>query len=554
MEYRITVGDAVVAELARAGVDTVFGIISIHNIPIYDALSRHGGFRVVKPRGESGAVNMADAYARVGGRLGVAITSTGTGAGNAAGALIEAETAGTPLLHITGQVPSEHIDSGRGYIHECRDQLSMLKSISKQAHRIRRPEQASSTTRLAIGQALEAPTGPVSVEIPIDYQSRLIASSKIAVSGAEPSVNEPPDVSAAVKEILKSERPVMWAGSGVFRGGGTCEFRRLVDLIDAAVITSQGARGTLPETDPRCLGFFATDPDVRELLASADLLISVGTRFRGNETAYWDVGVPANHIGIDIDPSAVNRNYPHSMALIGDSRPILSSLVTALDEQGGRTKPQYRREVLRVYEASRARMRETMGPYEAILDAIRETLPEGGIVVRDVTIPTTTWASRMIEVTEPRQTVHAATIGIGQALPMAIGASIAMPGVAALVLSGDGGFLVNPGEMAVIAEEGLSFTIVVFDDGGYGVLRNLQNKVFDERRVGVDLKSPDFVGLAKAFGLEAVRVGDGNQFRSALEKALESPHAWMIVVDADQLGTTPRPFTGTPSLDLYRPK
>ena len=199
-------------------------------------------------------------------------------------------------------------------------------------------------------------------------------------------------------------------------------------------------------------------------------------------------------------------------------------------------------------------MRETLGPYEAILDAIRETLPEGGIVVRDVTIPTTTWASRMIEVTEPRQTVHAATIGIGQALPMAIGASIARPGAAVLVLSGDGGFLVNPGEMAVITEEGLSFTIVVFDDGGYGVLRNLQNQVFDERRVGVDLKSPDFVGLAKAFGLEAVRVGDGNQFRSTLEKAVESPHAWMIVVDADQLGTTPRPFTGTPSLDLYRPK
>ena len=553
MEDRITVGDAVVAELARAGVDTVFGIISIHNIPIYDALARHGGFRVVKPRGESGAVNMADAYARAGARLGVAITSTGTGAGNAAGALIEADTAGTPLLHITGQVPSEYIDSGRGYIHECRDQLSMLESISKQAHCVQRPEQASSILPLAIGQAVEAPTGPVSVEIPIDFQSRLIVSSQIAVSEPQPSV-ESPDVSAAVAEVLKSERPVMWAGSGVFRGGAVLEFRKLVDLIDAAVITSHGARGTLPEADPRCVGFFANDPDVRKLLGSADLLISVGTRFRGNETGYWDVGVPANHIGIDIDPNAVNRNYPHSMALIGDSRPILSALVAGLEERGAASKPDYRRDVLRAREASRARMRESMGPYQAILDAIRETIPAGGIVVRDVTIPTTTWASRMIEVTEPRQTLHSATIGIGQALPMAIGASIARPEATVLVLSGDGGFLVNPGELAVILEEGLSFTIVVFDDGGYGVLRNLQNKVFDERRIGVDLKSPDFVGLAQAFGVEAVRVGDGNQFRSALEKAIESPQAWMIVIDAGQLGTTPKPFTGTPSLDLYRPK
>lgn len=553
MKDRVTVGDAVVAELARAGVDTVFGIISVHNIPIYDALARHDGFRIVKPRGESGAVNMADAYARAGRKLGVVITSTGSGAGNAAGALIEADTAGTPLLHITGQVPKEYIDSGRGYIHECRDQLAMLKSISKQACRVEHPEEAPSTIRLAIRQALESPTGPVSVEIPIDYQSRLIASSEITVNEVERDV-EPLDVSAAVTEIRQAERPVIWVGSGVFRAGATYEFRKFVDLVDAAVITSQAARGTLPETDRRCLGFFATDPDVRELLASADLLISMGTRFRGNETAYWDVCVPSNHIGIDIDRGAVNRNYSHSRTLIGDSRRILSALVAALGQYPSKAKLNYRREILRVREASRARMRENLGPYESILDAISETFPAGGIVVRDVTIPATTWASRMIEVAEPRQSLHASTVGIGQALPMAIGASIARPEVDVLVLVGDGGLLVNPGELSLIAEEGLSFTIVVFDDGGYGVLRNLQNKVFDKRRIGVDLESPDFVALARAFGMEAVLVSDGNQFRSALGKAVESPDAWMIVVDVEQLGTTLKPFTGTPPLDLYSPK
>src|SRR5438445_10699881 len=171
---KITVADAFLKELERIGVDTIFGIISIHNLPFYDALQRHGGFRVVTARHEGAVVNMADAYSRVSGKLGVALTSTGTGAGNAAGAIIESWNGGAPLLHITGQVASAYIKTGRGYIHDCKDQFGMLKSISKEAHRVRRPEQAPAIFRLAITQATTAPAGPVSVEIPIDFQASLI--------------------------------------------------------------------------------------------------------------------------------------------------------------------------------------------------------------------------------------------------------------------------------------------------------------------------------------------------------------------------------------------
>src|ERR1051326_5990709 len=135
--------------LEQLGVDTVFGIISIHNIPFYDALERHGRFHVVTARQAGAVVNMADAYSRVSGKLGVALTSTGTGAGNAAGAIIESWNGGAPLLHITGQVASEFIETGRGYIHDCKDQFGMLKSISKEAYRVRRPEQAPATFRQA---------------------------------------------------------------------------------------------------------------------------------------------------------------------------------------------------------------------------------------------------------------------------------------------------------------------------------------------------------------------------------------------------------------------
>ena len=249
MEDRVTVSDAIVSELELARVDTLFGIISIHNIPIYDAVARHGGFRVIKPRGESGAVNMADAYGRIGDRLGVAITSTGTGAGNAAGSMIEAATAGTPLLHLTGQVASEYLESGRGYIHECRDQLAMLKSIGKAAYRVRQPEQAPGVVRRAILEALEPPTGPVSVEIPIDFQAALIARAEIATPVAVPLSVDRDFLEELAERILAADRPVMWAGSGVIRGHASDEFEKLARLVDAAVLTSHGGRGAFPEDD-----------------------------------------------------------------------------------------------------------------------------------------------------------------------------------------------------------------------------------------------------------------------------------------------------------------
>ena len=170
MPDQSTAGDLVAAFLERCNVDTVFGVISIHNMPILDAISRRNRIRFVMSRGEAGAANMADAHARVSGGLGVFVTSTGTGAGNACGALVEAQTAGTPLLHLTGQIERDYLDRGRGYIHEARDQLATLKSVSKAAYRVWSADTLLGTLREAARTALTPPAGPVSVEIPIDVQ------------------------------------------------------------------------------------------------------------------------------------------------------------------------------------------------------------------------------------------------------------------------------------------------------------------------------------------------------------------------------------------------
>src|SRR5205809_4367620 len=199
---KTTVANALLKELERIGVDTVFGIISIHNIPFYDAMERHGGFRVVSGRHEGAVVNMADAYSRVSGKLGVAITSTGTGAGNAAGAIIESFNGGAPLLHVTGQVASQFLETGRGYIHDGKDQFGMLKSISKEAHRVRRPQQAPAIFRLAITQATTAPAGPVSVEIPIDFQASLISVPSFVTTAPSLRVPSDADLLPAVDKML----------------------------------------------------------------------------------------------------------------------------------------------------------------------------------------------------------------------------------------------------------------------------------------------------------------------------------------------------------------
>jgi len=551
---KITVADSLLKELERIGVDTVFGIISIHNIPFYDALQRHGGFRVVTARHEGAVVNMADAYSRVSGKLGVAFTSTGTGAGNAAGAIIESWNGGAPLLHITGQVASSFVETGRGYIHDCKDQFGMLKSISKEAHRVRRPEQAPAIFRLAIMQAMTPPGGPVSVEIPIDFQASLITVPSIIATRDRSPVPPDADLVPAVDRMLNAKRPIIWAGSGAMFSDSAAEVTALMQLLDAAVITTQSARGVVPETDSRCIGHFATFSALKDFVWKSDLLISIGVRFRGNETSNWNLSPPAEHIGIDADPHAISRNYPHSIGIVGDAKRILLAVLRLLQSRSPKPKLDYREEVSTLHRALRKDVRDTMGPWEGVLDAIQEFLPEDAVYVRDVTVPATTWGSRLITRRYPRTTLHASAGGIGQALPMAIGAQIAAPSKTVLVMCGDGGLLVNIGELAAARQENVPIVMVLFDDSGYGVLHNIQNAHFEARTIGVELKSPDFVATARAFGFASERVRSPEEFRRTFSTAVKARQPWMIVVDSNAIGPMKKIFAGPEGgAALYKP-
>jgi acetolactate synthase-1/2/3 large subunit len=554
MGSKITVAESLLKELHVVGADTIFGLISIHNIPFYDALERHGGFRLVTARHEGAAVNMADAFARISGKLGVALTSTGTGAGNAAGALIESWNGGAPLLHITGQIASPYLDTGRGYIHDCKNQLGMLESISKEAYRVRQPQQAVSVFRRAIGAALTPPRGPVSVEIPIDFQAALI--TRPPIFGGRPAAVVVPDseLASAVEKMLASRRPVIWVGGGAIHSGAAEEVSQLMELLDAAVVTTQSARGIVPEKDSRCIGHFATFAALKEFIGKADLLVSIGVRFRGNETSNWSINTPAEHICIDVDPLAVNRNFPVSIGIVGDAKSALGSILRLLRAAPIQPKLEYRQEVATLRASLRQQVRETMGPWESILDSIRGLMPENAILVRDVTVPATTWGSRLIERRYPRTTLHASAGGIGQGLPMAIGAQIAAPEKTVVLLVGDGGLLLNLGELAVACQEKAPVVVVLFDDAGYGVLRNIQNAYFEGRTIGVDFRSTDYVAVARAFGFQSTRVQSAVEFHRSFSEAVRSREPWMVVVDSNAIGPMKKIFAGPEGgAALYKP-
>jgi acetolactate synthase-1/2/3 large subunit len=323
------VGDVIAGALADIGVKTVFGVISIHNMPILDAIARQGRIRFVPARGEAGAINMADAYARVSRSLGVAITSTGTAAGNAAGSQVEALTASSPMLRITTQVDREFMDRDRATIHDVPRQPDMLKAISKKYLRLSEPAATLSTLLEAAGAALAAPSGPVALEIPIDVQRLKIASSPL--NGLPPTTPPAPDAAkldALAAMIRKAKRPMLWLGGGA-RGAA----RAATALADRGfgIVTSTNGRAVVPEGHAHSLGAFNMTREAEQIYADADLMIVVGSRLRGNETQNNKMRLPPL-AQIDADALQAGRNYAVEMFVEGDARLALEGILVRLPD------------------------------------------------------------------------------------------------------------------------------------------------------------------------------------------------------------------------------
>ncbi|GJF22406.1 MULTISPECIES: thiamine pyrophosphate-binding protein [Streptomyces] len=533
MTYR-NGGDLLVAVLKELGIDTVFGIVSVHNLPLVEAVDRE--LRFVPVRHEATAVNAADGYGRARGGLGCALTSTGTGAGNAAGSLVEALASGTSVLHVTGQIESRYLGGGRGFIHETRDQLGMLAAVSAYAATVPDAGSAGRLLREAAAAALAVPGGPASVEWPVDLQYAAQQDTPGTTATAGIPAPDPTELAGAQALLAAARRPLIWAGGGANRARR--ELLALLETTGAGLITSNSGRGSVPEDHPQVVGNFATTPAVRSLLADADALVTVGTHFRSNETADYELRLPGAHVQIDVDGAALGRVYPVRHALRGDAARVLPSLTGA----AAPADADWTARVGAVRDEVRTALRDAIGPQAAVCDALAAALPRGAVVARDVTIPSSTWGNRLLPLHDPRANVFPRGGGIGQGLGMGIGAALARPDEPTVVIAGDGGLAVHLGELLTLAQERPRLLLLVFNDGGYGVLRNTQDR-YSDRRSGVDLHTPDFAGLSAACGLPYARIAAETDADGVIREALAADGPTLVEVDLAALGPMKTPFT-----------
>ncbi|BDH44662.1 hypothetical protein TUM12370_07060 [Salmonella enterica subsp. enterica serovar Choleraesuis] len=546
MSELITVGEAVARTLEQYGVDTLYGVISIHNLPVADAIGQRGRLRFVPSRGEAGAVTMADAHGRFSG-LGVALTSTGAGAGNAVGALVEAMNAGTPLLHITGQVEKAYLDADTGFIHETRDQMGFLRASSKRAFRISSPGQAVAILQRAIQEAQTAPCGPVSVEIPIDIQGAKIPASLVTAPGQSLQLPAPSEqtIERVWARLTKARQPLLWVGGGALAAADAV--KRLADA-GVTVISSTHGRGILSDEHPRSLRAFHNSAAIEALMSECDLTLVVGSRLRSNETRSWTLDLPAPRVQIDIDPAAASRNYLMDDTIVADSVALLNALAARI--QGRRFgDADWDARIKAALGQAESDLRAQCGEYARLNDAIAKALPADGILVRDITVSGSLWGSRLFRANRPLGNIHSLAGAIGLGLPMAVGVALANPQRKVVGLVGDGGLSLNLGELATLAQEKANVTLLIMNDGGYGVMRGIQDKYFGGRQYYNELHTPDFTQLAQAMGLQAWSVSSADDFDAVMAEALAMPGPSVVEVRMKDIG--PLQFAGPPQKTLY---
>ena len=547
----MTGGEVVHEVLVRAGVTHVFGVVSVHNLPIYDAIERGGRITPVAMRHEQAAVHAADGYARATGRLGVAVTSTGPGAANGLPGLYEAGFASSPVLMITGQADTPNFGKGRGFVHEADNQAAMLAAVCRRVETVRMRQQIAPALMRVIEDILTGRPQPGSIEIPIDlqYAGREVTPAEQAPVAVPAAVQ--PDaaaVDAAAALLAGAVRPLIVAGGGVLRSGGaqrpagaSAELRALAELLGAPVLLSANGRGGLADDHPLCLGNLVYHPEIRALREQADVVLAVGTRLQVGSEARNYAALSGKLIHLDADAGVIHRVNPAELALVADAAAGLAALTAALADRGDRQPRRYPRAAgvggarATARATVQARLRDLIGPdHFAIMEEIRAGAPRATRLVRDSTVPAYLWGNQMLPILEPRTSMHPTAGAIGPGLPLAIGAAVATERRTVLIV-GDGGFMLHVGELAVAAQYRLPVTICLFNDRGYGVLRRIEETRFGGRTFGVDLATPDFPALARSMGVDAQAVAGVDQFRTAYRAAMQGTGPVLLDIDLNAL-------------------
>ena len=528
----ITGGQAVAETLASLGVTRVFGIVSVHNLPIYDALSLHPDIEVTNVRHEQAAAHAADAYSRVTGGLGVILTSTGPGAVNAIAGIYEAAFVSSQLLMITGQIESRFRGKAKGFLHEYEKQPDMLGSVCRAVASVRYTEDISTDIAGVVDDIRRGRPQPGAVEIPIDLQYR---TAEVQIVGSPDVERLSPDenlLDQAAELLQQAERPIIWAGGGVNISGAAHELTALAERLGAPVVTTIEGRGSISEAHELSLGFRTDRVLGMEIFEEADVVFAVGTRFQNYATRVWTLPMPENLIHVDVDPGVIGRNYSASVAVVGDAKLALQGMLDRIDS--GNVDEQFVDRCRKIRTADEQAVQEEIGAdHSQIVSIIRRLLPDECPVVRDSTVPGYTWGNRLLQIVRSRTSIRPAAVAIGPGLPLAMGAAIGSE-THALLVQGDGGLQLSIGELSACAEHQIPVIVLVFNDSGYNILRIIQDNVLGHKH-GTELPTVDFVAVAEGMGVDAERVEGVEQFEPALQRALDRSGPTLLDIDMEFL-------------------
>jgi acetolactate synthase-1/2/3 large subunit len=521
--------------LHREGVEVVFGYPGGAIMPAYDALLE-SPIRHVLVRHEQGAAHMADGYARVSGKVGVAIATSGPGATNLVTGIATAMMDSVPLVCVTGQVTSRVL--GTDAFQEI-DITGVTLPITKHNYLVTRAEDVARTIREAFYLARSGRPGPVLVDITKDAQQSLTtpvwSEAPVRMRGYRPERRAAGrDLLRAAEMIDRAKRPVILAGHGIVKADACGQLRKLVDRTGIPVASTLLGLGGFPATDPLSLGMMGMHGEawVNHAIQEADLLIALGMRFDDRVTGKLDTyAVNAQKIHCELDPAEINKNVRVDVALVGDVRETLDELIPLVAQ---RDRSQWLARIAESKGDAAVRDIQTM-PHDGRLFAAHVMhdlwrITQGrAVVVTDVG-QHQMWEAQYYKHDHPRKLVTSGGLGtMGFALPAAIGAKLAAPDEEVWVIAGDGGFQMTACELSTIAQEGIKLNIAIINNGYLGMVRQWQQFFYDGRYSATPLKSPDFAKLAEAHDLTGLRV----TMRDEVEWAVQTARAaeGTVVID-----------------------
>ncbi len=511
-------------------VDTVFGLPGGQLNDFFDAMQRAGSdIQYVGSRHEQGAAYMAFGYAKSTGKVGVYTVVPGPGVLNTATAICSAYANSSPVLCITGQIPSHTIGRGVGELHELPDQLATLRSLTKWSERIDHPSQISNTVHEAFRQLKTGRPRPVALETPPDIMA--MATAVEAPRAFHDSVRDIFDddlVSEAAKALSASKKPVIVVGGGAQHASD--EILQLAELAQAPVISFRNGRGVV--SDRHHLGHnFASG---YELWRDADVVIGIGSRMQPY-LQEWGVDDEMTLIRIDWDPTEINRIVKADIGICGDAQTVTAALFEQTSRQID--KRESREDELTALKGRLASEIQGVQPQLSFLEAIRAELPDDGILVDEVTqVGFASWFG--FPVYNPRSLItcgYQGTLGYGYAT--ALGVKVAHPDKPVVALAGDGGFMFNVQELATAAQYGIGLTVIVFNNSRFGNVRRHQQEWYDGRYIGSELHNPKFAKMAETFGVAGYSADSPETLRVALKQAISEGAPALIEVEVGEMGS-----------------